>query len=97
MIREPISYLPPEELRQTKHVTTVIAQAEQANEHDEKQGDVGNKHGNEGGFAGLCLQRHTAATCRYPSRAKLLSDKPRKPKTIKIETLTRTAPGAKSC
>jgi len=64
----------------------MITQAEQANEHDEKQRDVSDEHSDEGGFAGLGFKRYTAATLRYPIRAKLRlgSDKSGLSKIIEI-------------
>ena len=40
--------LVPEEPGQTKGAITVMTQAEQAKEHNEKQDDVGRRHGKEG-------------------------------------------------
>ena len=54
----------PEKMKQTKGARTVTTQTKQANEHNKKQDDVRNGHGNEGG----CLARRVDSDAMLQAR-----------------------------
>jgi hypothetical protein len=49
----------------------MVAQAEQANEHDEKQGNVGDEHGDYVKFRGVGVALCTGRQRRHPRRMEL--------------------------
>jgi hypothetical protein len=53
--RERSPHLFPEEAGQTHPTSPLTAQAEQAGEHDEKQGDVSSNHRDEVDYAAACV------------------------------------------
>ena len=69
--REPPPHLFPEDAGQTKGPTTVATQNKQANEHDQKQDQVGNYRRDKTKYAGLSADRVTGMLCRGPNSAKL--------------------------
>jgi hypothetical protein len=64
-------HLFPEDARQTKRATIVVTQNEQANEHDQKQDQVGNYRRDKTKYAGLGVDRVTGVLCRVQNKAKL--------------------------
>jgi hypothetical protein len=52
----------PDEFCQTRGTSTLTAEATQANEHNEKQGDVGNGHSDDGGQITIGVYRVTKAS-----------------------------------
>jgi hypothetical protein len=65
------SCLSPHELSQTKSTGAVTAQAEQSNEHNEKQNEVGNEGDDNVKLVALGIGWHAAVYDRIPFRAKL--------------------------
>ena len=65
-----LTNLVPQETSRSKSAEFVTAEAKQANEHDAKQDDVGNKRDDHGQFCGLDVER-LAETARNPCIAEL--------------------------
>ena len=71
---KPPSHLFPEELSNPVSTAAVTTQAKQADEHDEKQRDVSNNHGDECECAALAVRYHTGRLGRHPCRADLWAE-----------------------
>jgi len=58
-------------MSQTIHARFVEAQVEQANEHDKKQGDIGDEGGNHVEFRAVEVTYYAGGHQRHPRSAKL--------------------------
>lgn len=68
--KKPNDTLSPQELSQTKSTGPVAAQADQSNEHNEKQNDVGNEGDDNVKFVALGIGWHAAVYDMIPLGAK---------------------------
>lgn len=67
--REPNLF--PQELSEVKCTTSIVTEADQSNEHDNKQDDVGNKDDDNVEFAALDVTYHAALLTSDICSAKL--------------------------
>lgn len=70
-----LSHLVPQEPPQSHGTMSVIAQAEQASEHNDKQEDVHNKRDDHCHFGGLDVESLAGAAGSFPYIAELRDDK----------------------